>query len=192
VLFRTLSPQAELRALEPWNAAEFAAHMDRARDHIRPWVGPAFVTNGVDEAAATLSRYAERTADDGARIFGIWEDGRLVGGVMFTEFRAASGTCEIGCWLEPSAEGRGLVTAACEILLHWAFIDRGIHRAEWRCRADNERSAAVAGRLGMTLEGVLRDAWKVGDSFYDTQIWAIVNSDELPAHSGSAIYRANP
>ena len=192
MLFRTLSPQAELRALEPWNAAEFAAHMDRARDHIRPWVGPAFVTDGVDDAAATLSRYAERTANDGARIFGIWADGRLVGGVMFTEFRAAAGTCEIGCWLESSAEGQGLVTDACKILLHWAFIDRGIHRAEWRCRADNLRSAAVAQRLGMTLEGVLRDAWRVGHSFYDAQIWAIVNSEELSVNSDSAIYSANP
>src|SRR4051794_16639620 len=31
---------ASLRPLEPHQAEEFAAHMDRAREHIRPWVGP--------------------------------------------------------------------------------------------------------------------------------------------------------
>jgi ribosomal-protein-serine acetyltransferase len=173
----SLTNTARLRPLEPWNAAEFAAHMERAREHIRPWVGPSFVTEGVAAAAATLSRYAEQTAHDGARIFGIWDAETLVGGVMFVEFSAAAGTGELGCWLEPGAEGRGLVTLACRALLDWAFEERGLHRVEWRCRADNERSSAVATRLGMTFEGVLREAWKVGDTFHDKQVWSVLNAE---------------
>lgn len=189
-----LTADATLRPLEPWQAEEFAAHMDRAREHIRPWVGPSFVTTDVDGARATLQRYADATARDGNRIFGIWLDSpmveppllvepvettdpsgaTLVGGVMFVEFSAAAGTCEIGCWLEPAAEDRGLITAACRMLLAYAFEERGLHRAEWRCRADNVRSSAVAERLGMTLEGVLREAWKVGDRFYDKQVWSVL------------------
>jgi ribosomal-protein-serine acetyltransferase len=176
-----LTSDATLRALEPHQAEEFAAHMDRAREHIRPWVGPSFVTTDVDGARATLQKYADGTARDGIRIFGIWLDGlpdatgpTLVGGVMFVEFSAAAGTCEIGCWLEPAAEGRGLITAACRMLLAYAFEERGLHRAEWRCRADNARSSAVAARLGMTLEGVLREAWKVGDTFHDKQVWSVL------------------
>jgi RimJ/RimL family protein N-acetyltransferase len=176
---------ASLRPLEPHQADEFAAHMDRAREHIRPWVGPSFVTTDVDGARATLQRYADATAHDGNRIFGIWADSvvepvettptrTLVGGVMFVEFSAAAGTCEIGCWLEPAAEARGLITAACRMLLSYAFEERNLHRAEWRCRADNARSSAVAARLGMTLEGVLREAWKVGDTFYDKQVWSVL------------------
>ncbi len=173
----SIGPEAQLRPLEVWNAEEFAAHQDRARDHIRPWVGPAFVTDTLDGARATLRRYADRTAADGARLYGIWLDGVLVGGVMFVVFDAASGSCELGCWLEPAAEGRGLVTAAGRLLLDWAFTVRGLHRAEWRCRADNERSAAVAQRLGMTCEGVLRGAWLNGGVHHDKQVWAILRSD---------------
>jgi RimJ/RimL family protein N-acetyltransferase len=172
-----LTPSASVRPLEPWNAEEFAAHMDRAREHIRPWVGPSFVTEGVAGARATLTRYAENTARDGARIYGIWDGGVLVGGVIFVEFSAAAGTCELGCWLEPAAEGRGLITRACTELLAWAFGERGIHRAEWRCRRDNTRSAEVARRLGMTFEGIAREAWKVGDTFHDKQVWAILSTE---------------
>jgi RimJ/RimL family protein N-acetyltransferase len=176
-----LTPDATLSPLEPWQAEEFAAHMNRAREHIRPWVGPSFVTTDVDGARATLQRYADATARDGNRIFGIWLNGAagptLVGGVMFVEFSAAAGTCEIGCWLEPSAEGHGLITAACRMLLTYAFDERNLHRAEWRCRADNARSSAVAARLGMTLEGVLREAWKVGDTFHDKQVWAVLTQE---------------
>jgi ribosomal-protein-serine acetyltransferase len=188
---------ATLRPLEPWQAPEFAAHMDRAREHIRPWVGPSFVTDTVDAAHATLQRYADTTARDGNRMFGIWDSlvepvettpvetelvettpaPTLVGGVMFVEFSAAAGTCEIGCWLEPAAEGRGLITAACRMLLAYAFEERGLHRAEWRCRADNARSSAVAERLGMTLEGVLRKAWLSGGVFHDKQVWSVLSSE---------------
>lgn len=169
-----LPPGAVLRPLEPWRAEEFAAHLDRAREHIRPWVGPSFVTTDVDGARATLGRYAERAAREGAGIYGIWADGLLVGGVMFVEFSAATGSFEVGCWLEPGAEGRGYVTAAVRELLAYAFDERGMHRAEWRCRSDNERSSAVARRLGMSLDGVLREAWPVGGVFHDKQVWSLL------------------
>jgi ribosomal-protein-serine acetyltransferase len=170
---------AVLRPLEPWRAEEFSAHMERAREHIRPWVGPAFIAPGLEGARATLNRYAESAARDGARIYGIWDAGTLVGGVMFVEFNAGSGGCEIGCWLEPAGEGRGHITAASEILLAHAFEDRGLHRAEWRCRSDNERSIAVARRLGMTREGELREAWPVDGVFYDKVVWSILDREWL-------------
>ncbi|MFF8827869.1 GNAT family N-acetyltransferase [Streptomyces sp. NPDC015131] len=169
-----LHDDARLAPLEVRHAEEFAEHLDRARDHIRPWVGPGFVTEDVGGARATLERYAQRQAADGARLYGIWRDGALAGGVMFTDFDAAFGSCEIGCWLEPSAEGRGLVTRACVALLDWAFTTRGLHRAEWHCRADNDRSSAVAKRLGMTLEGVRREAWPYRGTRHDKQLWAVL------------------
>src|SRR6478752_2072482 len=100
---RTMNPieletGAHLDALEPWRAAEFAAHMERAREHIRPWVGPSFLSDDVAGAHATLTRYAGQLALDGQRIYGIWADGVLVGGVMFVAFSAAAGVCEVGCW----------------------------------------------------------------------------------------------
>jgi ribosomal-protein-serine acetyltransferase len=183
VLVGEIAPGVELGPIEPWQAEEFAAHMDRAREHIRPWVGPSFVTTDVAGARATLQRYADGTARDGIRILGIRENGTLVGGVMLVEFSPAAGTCEVGCWLEPAAEGRGYVTAACGALLRWVFEERGLHRAEWRCRADNERSAAVARRLGMSLDGVLREAWLQGGVFHDKQVWSLL-ADEWATGAG--------
>jgi RimJ/RimL family protein N-acetyltransferase len=171
-----LRDNATLEPLEPWQAAEFGAHLERAREHIRPWVGAGFVG---EDVRGTLERYAEGQAADRARLYGIRLDGVLVGGVMFVDFDASSGTCEIGCWLEPGAEGLGLVTAACRVLIEWAFTVRGMSRVEWRCRGDNVRSAAVAERLGMTLEGVLRKAWLNGGVRHDKQVWAILCGERV-------------
>ena len=103
----SLRENAVLRPLEPWRAEEFAANLDRCRELIRPWVGASFVADDLPGARAVLQRYADGQARDDSRIFGIWLDDVLVGGVMFVRLSAKEGVCEVGCWLEPSAQGTG-------------------------------------------------------------------------------------
>jgi len=111
------------------------------------------------------------------RIYGIWLAETLVGGCMFVSFDVDSGVAEIGCWLEPSATGRGLVTAACRQLIDWAFRARGLHRVEWHCRTDNTASSNVARRLGMKLEATLRENYPWKGVRHDTEIWAVLAPD---------------
>ncbi|MGW5852693.1 GNAT family N-acetyltransferase [Streptomyces sp. NPDC055254] len=174
-----LGDRAQLRSLEPWQAQEFLAHMDRARDTVDPWIPWASLSTDRDSATATLQRYADRAALDTGRIYGIWLDSTLVGGVMFTRFDSASGVCEIGCWLERAAEGRGLVTRACRALIDWAFRTRGMSRVEWWVAAGNTRSLDVAHRLGMTREGVLRRRSPHRGVRHDSEVWSVL-SEEWP------------
>ncbi|GAA0950931.1 GNAT family protein [Kribbella koreensis] len=172
-----LAEGAELRGLEPWQAAEFLAHIDEARANIEPYV--SFVDVVVDEQGARefLQRYAERQAADSGRLYGIWLEGKLVGGLLFRTFEVRTGCCEIGAWLSAEAEGRGLITRAVQQLIDWAIEVRGMNRIEWRCFTTNERSAAVAKRLGMTLEGTLRQDFPYRGEVHDSQVWAMIRDD---------------
>jgi ribosomal-protein-serine acetyltransferase len=170
-----LGDGAELRPLEPWQAEEFLAHMDRARATVDPWIPWASISTDLESATATLRRYAGKQADDTGRLFGIWLDGTLVGGTMFVAFDVASGNCEVGCWLEPAGTGRGLITRAVQVLIDWAFQTRGMHRVEWRCDPNNTASSNVARRLGMTREALLRSAYPWRGIRRDTEIWAMLN-----------------
>ncbi|MER6300402.1 GNAT family protein [Kitasatospora sp. NPDC001539] len=169
-----LTENAELRPLEPWQAPEFLAHIDRARSHTDPWIPWATFSTDLDSARATLQRYADGQAVDERRIYGIWRDGTLVGGVMFVNFSVKTGNCEIGAWTEPAGEGGGLISAAVRQLLDYAFVTRGLHRAEWWCSAANTRSRAVAERLGMRRDGVLREWYLHNGVRHDKEIWAIL------------------
>ncbi|MCL7457662.1 GNAT family protein [Micromonospora echinofusca] len=169
-----LTEDAELRPLEPWRAGEFLAHLDRARAHIAPWVSPSFVVGDLDSARAVLQSYADRWARDAGGIWGIWRRGELVGGVMFVAFDTASGVCEAGCWLEPAGEGHGLVTRAVGRIVDWAVRERGIHRVEWRTKADNARSIATARRLGMRLDGTLREVYPGPAGRIDIEVWSVL------------------
>ncbi|HEX6500952.1 MAG TPA: GNAT family protein [Micromonosporaceae bacterium] len=182
-----LTDTATLRPLEPWRAEEFLAHLDRARVHIAPWVGPGFVATDLDSARTVLRRYADAVSSGGGGIHGIWLDGTLVGGVLFVSLDSASGVCEVGCWLEPAAEGRGLVTRAIRLLIDWAVRDRGMHRVEWHTLATNERSIHVAQRLGMRRDGVMRQSVPARDGSgtrADLEVWSILAHEWLSAAEG--------
>ncbi|MGC4808253.1 GNAT family N-acetyltransferase [Micromonospora sp. DT233] len=185
---RALTADAELRPLDPGRAEEFLRNLDRCRDHISPWVGASFVAVDLPSAREVLRRYAERWARDGGGLWGIWLDATLVGGVMFVSFDVVSGSCEVGCWVEPTAQGRGLVTRAVGLIVDWAVRGRGIHRVEWRTNADNARSIAVARRLGMRLDGTLRQVYRGPGERMDLQIWSVLAPEwRNPAPTGERV-----
>ena len=168
------APPAELRPLEPWMAAEFFAHVERGRATIDPWIPWASFSTDLDSARATLQRYADKQAADAGRIHGIWLEGTLVGGVMFPRFDPRTGNCEIGVWAEPAGEGHGLITGAARLLVDYAFGERGMQRIEWVTTPRNKRSSAVAQRLGMTLDGVLRKEFMHNGERLDSEVWSLL------------------
>ncbi|HEX6471994.1 MAG TPA: GNAT family protein [Streptosporangiaceae bacterium] len=171
---RSLGDEAELRPLEPWQAAEFAAYADRVRDALKPWIPWAYTV--VDEASARafLQSFADRQAADAGRIFGLYVSAVLQGGVVFRSFDAPQRVCEIGVWLAPEVRGKGLIARASRVLIDWAIDVRGMVRVEWLCDPRNEASIATARRLGFIHEGTHRKAFHVADEHRDVQVWAIV------------------
>lgn len=182
MLTQALTEEAEMKALEPWRAEEFAAYIERERDHLAPWLPWAEALTDVDSARDWLQAYADRAAHDTGRIYGIWLDGELAGGTLFRVFDTRAGVAEIGVWLAPRAGGRGLVTLAVERMIAWAMRERGIGRIEWRCVPGNARSQAVAKRLGMTLDGTLRAAFPYRGVRHDVEVWSLLADEWRQRH----------
>jgi RimJ/RimL family protein N-acetyltransferase len=172
-----LGDRAALGQLEPWHAEQFAAHIEQARDHLGPWIPFAHTVTDVDSARRFLQRFADDQARDSRRCYGIWLDDRLVGGVMFTKFDTSNGICRLGVWLASDAQGRGLITRSVRYLIDWAIRERGIYRVEWHTDPRNSRSRAIAERLGMTFEGVLRETHLVADQRQDEEVWSVLGSE---------------
>ena len=168
---------AELRPLEPWRAEEFLAHVDRGREFIGQYIALPEAATDLASSRSFLHAYAEKAAADTGRIYGIWVDGTLVGGVLFKTMDVKRGTAEAGCWLEPSAAGKGLVTRAARTIIGWAIEERGIHRVEWLVSTENPASIAVARRLGMTREGVLRESYPHRGKRHDIEVWSVLAPD---------------
>jgi ribosomal-protein-serine acetyltransferase len=96
---------------------------------------------------------------------GIWVEGVLAGGVGMG-IHVVENSGEIGYWLDVRYEGRGLVTRGCRAFLNYGFGELALHRVQIRAAVENTRSRAVAERLGLREEGVLRGAGRVGGGKY--------------------------
>lgn len=77
------------------------------------------------------------------------------------------------------------MTRAVAAMLDWAFVERGLHRVEWRCAPGNAPSRRIPERLGFTHEGTLRETFRVREVRHDLEVWAILASE----WSGSPLAR---
>ncbi|WP_031465934.1 GNAT family N-acetyltransferase [Sciscionella sediminilitoris] len=185
-----LDEDIRLTALEPWQAAEFAEFIATYREHLGRWLPWANTITDTEGARAWLADYAEKQRTDSGRIFALRDGKTMLGGAVFRVFSAEFGFCELGVWLAPEAQGRGLITRAAIAMIDWAVTVHGIARVEWRSVSANERSIAVAGRLGMHRDGVLREAVPRDGQRLDLEVWSLLGH-EWPARRAELIGRCS-
>ncbi|MDT0453972.1 GNAT family N-acetyltransferase [Streptomyces hesseae] len=176
----SLGEGVELRPLEPWQAEEFAAHIDRVREHIAPWLPFERDITDTESARRFLQGFADSQAKDGPRLYGVHSDGELVGGGFYRLFEPAEGSCELGAWVDPATQGRGVAFRVLVALIDWAVETRGISRVQALIEPENERSLAMVKRLGMTYEGTMRSVFPTGGARMDVQVHSVL-SDEWKA-----------
>lgn len=84
---------------------------------------------------------------------------------------ASSG--DIGYWLDGAVEGRGIVSRSARALIGCAFAELGLARVELRTSIHNQRSRAVAERLGFHLEGTLPGALRFAKRADDVAFYSV-------------------
>jgi RimJ/RimL family protein N-acetyltransferase len=124
-------------------------------DELRPWM-PWAQHPATDDSVRAYLRDADDQWDAGTscNYIIVAGDGTVVGGCG-VHARRGPGVLEIGYWVRTAATGRGVAGAAAGALLAAALALPEVARVEIRCDAANERSAAVARRLGFRLDGRL-------------------------------------
>ncbi|CAM3478707.1 GNAT family protein [Hydrogenibacillus schlegelii] len=163
-------------ALKPLSYREVPALYaltDRHRDRLSvwlPWVRRHTLTDTyafVDQSMAQLRR------NEGFQA-GIFYRGTLVGVIGYHRIDWENKKTSLGYWLDPTVQGRGIMTRAARTMVDHAFFHLGLNRLEIRAATENTRSRRVAERLGFTLEGIIREAEWLGDRFVDHAVYGLL------------------
>lgn len=85
-----------------------------------------------------------------------------------------NGTAEIGLFLAPAFQGRGLGTEASELVTGYAFEELRLHRVVAWVLAGNEASTRLWETLGYEHEGVLREAAYVDGEHVDVHHYGVL------------------
>ena len=167
--FLDVGDNLELRRLDPPDAEVLQVIIEADRDRLRRWM--FWAESSTVEATRAFIELA--VTDERLDPLGIVVDGELVG-VVGADADAITGNYSLGYWIGSSYEGRGYVTRACSALIDHLFSVVGCHRVSLAVSVENPRSRAIAERLGLQQEGLLREAHLNDLGYQDVALYGIL------------------
>ena len=165
-----------LRLMEEADAYELYAVVDDNREYLARWM--PWAANQTLEATLEFIRDSRRQlAENQGFQLAIIDGGQIVGVLGFHRVDWENRSTSIGYWIAASYQGQGIVTQAVRALTEHAFSTWRLNRVEIRAGIGNERSRALAIRLGFKEEGILREAERVGERYVDHVVHAMLAAD---------------
>ncbi len=168
-----VNTHSELRMLEKRHVEQLFALVEQNRER-HPEIPQLY---SIEEARMYIQRDLALFADNKGLGIGIWYQGEFAGAVRYHEIDWTNRSTELGYWLGAAFEGEGLITTTCQVMIDHAFHELGLNRVAISCAQENQRSRAIAEKLGFTQEGILRQSDWLKDGFVDQVIYGILASE---------------
>jgi len=138
------------------------------------WV---YLPYGPFDSLPALKAWLEEIASKSDPVFYTVMDrqGKAVGVASYLRITPASGSIEVGhIHFSPQLQATPAATEAMYLMMRHAFA-LGYRRYEWKCDALNQRSRRAALRLGLSFEGVFRQATLYKGRNRDTAWYATID-----------------
>lgn len=177
---RIETPRLVLRPYVAEDGPALFEAVQETQDELRLWIPWHDQHPTVEVSTETCVRLGEHFRARTDFTLGIFDraSGRFLGGTGLHRIRWELPSFEIGYWLRQSAVGHGYVTESTATLVRLCFEELGAARVELVCDPRNERSTAVAERIGFLDEGTLRNALLgVSGTPRDRRVYGLVPTD---------------
>lgn len=160
-------------SIRPAGAADVDFLVDLYSD---PDVRPFLAAGGSYDREGVAAKVAREPEAGGVMLVEL--DGRAAGAMVWELWNARSGIVHVsGLAVHPSFRGRRLADAAARLFQRYLIHERGFHRIELEVYGFNERAQRHAERAGFVREGVKRQAYRHGDGWVDSVLYAVVAED---------------
>jgi ribosomal-protein-serine acetyltransferase len=149
--------------------------IDKYRLLLRQWLPFVDATTSEEQTESFIRSLFNPASRE--LIFTIRYDGEVTGLVGYKDIDRTNKKLEIGYWIAPVFEGRGMVTASVKVLVDEAFKKMQMNRVQVKCAIGNRRSSNIPKRLGFTLEGVERAGEFLNGRFVDLETYSMLKQD---------------
>lgn len=172
-----LGDDADLVLLEERHTADLYAVTSANREYLRRWLPWLDSTVTPWDTRAFIQRGLRLLSENEGFNCGVWQNSRLVGVVGLHSLSVSNRHASVGYWLAEQSQGKGLMTAACRVMVNHAFKALALNRVEIRCAVGNLPSCAIPVRLGFVHEGIIRQAEWLYDHFVDHNVYGMLASE---------------
>ena len=151
--------------------------IDNNREHLSKWLPFVRFTRQKEDTEEFISSVVNKKPHEKEEVFTIWHDEEFAGLIGYVNSDRVNRKTEIGYWLVKSKEGKGIISEATQKLIKLAFKQLQMNRITIRCAKGNDRSSAVARRLGFTYEGTERQGEKHGELYFDLEVYSLLKNE---------------
>lgn len=103
---------------------------------------------------------------------------RLIGFYFIKSIDIQQGKAEIGYFTEPGHQGKGIATAAVQVLLDYCWDELKLNKVYLRVAPENRSSIRVAEKAGFQREGLLRQDFRTSTgTFVDIFYYGILRQE---------------
>ncbi len=159
------------------DAAELFATVNENRAHLRPWLLWVDGTQKEENSLEYIRAARQEQYDQQSIAFGIFKNGKLIGGIGMHLWDQRLRKAQMGYWIVKAEEGKGLLSLCAKVFLDYLFDQLQLNKVELQYLPGNNRSGAVAERLGFTVEGVMRDSFLMNGAFHDLVIAGLLKRE---------------
>ena len=105
------------------------------------------------------------------------DDGQVIGNCGIRRKPESDWEADIGYELAPEYWGRGYATEAALAIINFGFRELKLHRISSWCIADNAASVRVLERVGLRVEGRLRENEYFKGRWWDTLLYGLLEGE---------------
>jgi len=163
----------------PRLADELYALVDLNRAHLRPWFPWVDATTSSDDTRTFLVDQMQAFARGEACPVAVRYQDRIVGMTGVHSICSDHQSGRLGYWIGHDHAGRGIMTRAVSAVIEFAKEMYPLRRIEIHCVTENERSRAMAERLGFAHEATLRGAHRINGRWHDLEIYGWVSDVDV-------------
>lgn len=147
-----------LRSYVAGDAQELFNTVSSSRAHLHNWLDWVDKTTKVEHSLQFIQQSLHQLNTQEALALGIFYNDKLIGGMGMHHWDMVSKRAQVGYWISKEFEGMGIIHRSLVKFIDFLFKKIGLNKVEIHFVPTNKRSAAVAARLGCTVEGIIRQS----------------------------------
>lgn len=166
-----------LRLHDAYNVDDFFNLIDCNRQHLRQWMDWEKNHHTADDTRHYIMWERKQFAERNAIATAIYYRGEVAGSCGLIIHDRTHGFGEIGYWLGEEFTGKGIVTRATQAMANFAFNTLKLHKVILKIIVGNDKSIAVAERLGFKFEGIQVKQRFLRGTYYDYSVHYMLRDD---------------
>lgn len=87
---------------------------------------------------------------------------------------------DIGYWIDPEFEGKGIVTKSCKNVIKYAFDELNLNKIFLHCDVENIKSENIAKRLNFSFVKEIKNHYERYGNYFDAKEFVLTKKDIVP------------